>query len=572
MWFSPLVFSSTCIGVVASLASEHLGLKVEHKNPTNSSHFQDEPSSSGNMQFVLALASAATLVLPVAAQCEDYSKYSTKPQGIPSAGVLGLPLMRPPPECRTFNSSSVETVIDQMKKRLKDPDVGRLFENTFPNTLDTTVKYFSKENNLAFIITGVSFPLTAQWLRDTANQLAHYHSLLGQDKELATLVKAVINNEARYIAEYPYCGAFQPPPESGLKPTVNDWALGVTVNPYVNFLQRCLSYLMGLTLSWRKVRAGLPLRILVSFPRFPLAQNSLGLISTCRKLSRSYYQATKDPSFANDNWDAAISQIFRVIEEQSQGTFDEDFNVISYYNWTGGNGALSPQVPNRGNGEPKGYTGMVGTHHRPSDDLSTYAFLTPANAMLSVELAHLADALDSIGRLKNVSDSAREWSSQIRDAIWNHTVSDGVFAYETNGLGSQYLMDDANVPTDPTYVKTKDMILSRRNPYYAKGKTFFGTGGPHVDTVHPWPMSLISAIYGSDDNNEIEALLYTIVNNTAGLGLIHESQNVHNGSDYTRPWFAWANSYFAEMLLDLAQRKPSLIFNSPEPYIVGKDA
>ncbi|KAF8680217.1 Metal-independent alpha-mannosidase [Rhizoctonia solani] len=550
MWFSPLVFSSTCIGVVASLASEHLGLKVEHKNPTNSSHFQDEPSSSGNMQFVLALASAATLVLPVAAQCEDYSKYSTKPQGIPSAGVLGLPLMRPPPECRTFNSSSVETVIDQMKKRLKDPDVGRLFENTFPNTLDTTVKYFSKENNLAFIITGVSFPLTAQWLRDTANQLAHYHSLLGQDKELATLVKAVINNEARYIAEYPYCGAFQPPPESGLKPTVNDWALGVTVNPPVN--------------------------------NQTVFECKYELDSLCGflKLSRSYYQATKDPSFANDNWDAAISQIFRVIEEQSQGTFDEDFNVISYYNWTGGNGALSPQVPNRGNGEPKGYTGMVGTHHRPSDDLSTYAFLTPANAMLSVELAHLADALDSIGRLKNVSDSAREWSSQIRDAIWNHTVSDGVFAYETNGLGSQYLMDDANVPsllslpylgflnkTDPTYVKTKDMILSRRNPYYAKGKT-----GPHVDTVHPWPMSLISAIYGSDDNNEIEALLYTIVNNTAGLGLIHESQNVHNGSDYTRPWFAWANSYFAEMLLDLAQRKPSLIFNSPEPYIVGKDA
>jgi hypothetical protein len=43
-----------------------------------------------------------------------------------------------------------------MKARLKDPDVARLFENTFPNTLDTTVKYFNPENNLAFIITGVS--------------------------------------------------------------------------------------------------------------------------------------------------------------------------------------------------------------------------------------------------------------------------------------------------------------------------------------------------------------------------------------------------------------------------------
>lgn len=106
---------------------------------------------------------------------------------------------------------------------------------------------------------------SAQWLRDTANQLAHYHSLLGQDKELATLVKAVINNEvgvqcyptsrlvffnccvlqARYISEYPYCGAFQPPPESGLSPTINDWATGVTVNPYalVAFYWMLLSHL-----------------------------------------------------------------------------------------------------------------------------------------------------------------------------------------------------------------------------------------------------------------------------------------------------------------------------------------
>jgi meiotically up-regulated gene 157 (Mug157) protein len=77
---------------------------------------------------------------------------------------------------------------------------------------------------------------------------------------------------------------------------------------------------------------------------------------------------------------AAIDQIFRVINEQSQPTFDENFNFMSYYNWTGGDGALSPMVNNMGNGEPKVYTGLVGTHHRPSDDLSVFGeYMTATN-------------------------------------------------------------------------------------------------------------------------------------------------------------------------------------------------
>lgn len=57
--------------------------------------------------------------------------------------------------------------------------------------------------------------------------------MLSRDPDLAALVRAVINTESRYIAEYPYCGAFQPPPESGLDPTENDWAIGVVVSPLV---------------------------------------------------------------------------------------------------------------------------------------------------------------------------------------------------------------------------------------------------------------------------------------------------------------------------------------------------
>lgn len=103
--------------------------------------------------------------------------------------------------------------------------------------------------------------------------------------------------------------------------------------------------------------------------------------------------------------------------------FDENFNVISYYNWTGEAGSLSPPVENEGNGEPKAYTGLVGTHHRPSDDLSIYAFLTPANAMLSVELTHLADMLEAVKRRPDVVSNARSLSQRISNAVWNTTVS-----------------------------------------------------------------------------------------------------------------------------------------------------
>jgi meiotically up-regulated gene 157 (Mug157) protein len=204
--------------------------------------------------------------------------------------------------------------------------------------------------------------------------------------------------------------------------------------------------------------------------------------------------------------------------------------------------------------------------------------------MMSVELSYLADMLDQIGTLSNVSSLAREYSATIRAAVWNHTLTpSGIFAYETNGYGGQYIMDDANVPSlvslpylgflnrsDCTYRKTKAALFSRANPYYAVGQNFSGIGGPHVNATYPWPMSQVSAIFGSDDDADIASRLALLVNSTSGLGLMHESIDIYNSSIYTRQWFAWSNSYFAEMVLDLAERKPALLFKDDTPYVVGQ--
>ncbi len=83
--------------------------------------------------------------------------------------------------------------------------------------------------------------------------------------------------------------------------------------------------------------------------------------------------------------------------------------------------------------------------------------------MLSVELGHLATILDSTGKGRNISALAKQWSSRIHDSIWENTIVDNIFAYETNGewvcwcsgysltisckgYGARYIMDDANVP------------------------------------------------------------------------------------------------------------------------------
>lgn len=81
-------------------------------------------------------------------------------------------------------------------------------------------------------------------------------------------------------------------------------------------------------------------------------------------------------------------------------------------------------------------------------------------------------------------------------------------------------------------------------------------------------MSLLIQAQTSDSDAEIIECI-NLVRNSSLLGLVHESINVNNIEKYTRPWFAWANSVFAQTILKVAKERPHLIFGEgAKPYVI----
>ncbi len=101
-------------------------------------------------------------------ECIGYEALQRSKQEPWSEGSRQFPYSRPSPECRTFNLPAMESLIEKMKGVIKDPDLFRLFENSYPNTLDTMIKWkgYAKEvgadggegkttdEELTYVITG----------------------------------------------------------------------------------------------------------------------------------------------------------------------------------------------------------------------------------------------------------------------------------------------------------------------------------------------------------------------------------------------------------------------------------
>ncbi|KAI0202939.1 glycoside hydrolase family 125 protein [Astrocystis sublimbata] len=509
-------------------------------------------------RLVAVVAAASGLVGQVAsASCPSYSSYSQTRHKPFSEGAYTLAYQRPEPACRTFNSTAVEDAIVRIKNLTSDPDLFRLFENTYPNTLDTAIKWrgFAANNSkeeLAFIITG---DIDAMWIRDSANQVAPYRSALSsKDDDIASIFRGAINMQARYLIISPYCNAFLPPPEAGLHVQPNGASYSVTPPYDRNVVFTC---------------------------NFELDDFGAFL-----QLSYDYYTRTGDVDFFGKfQWIQAVQSIMAASEALRKPTYGPDGAWIPpAYTFNSQTFTAFGTLGNNGMNYPVNDTGMVRAPFRPSDDAAIYDFQIPANMMLARYLEATARIMEELPNAPDgLASEMRDMADGIRAGIEQYGVvtapnGDRIYAYEVDGFGGQNLMDDANIPSllsapslgylqanDTVYQATRKFVLSRSNPWWCQGPVINAVGSPHIKPGAAWPMAQIMRAMTSDDDREILDSIFEVLQSTDRYGLIHESVNSFDASQWTRSWFGWGNAVFGQMIMELADRKPELLNESFQP-------
>ncbi|MCB0730469.1 MAG: glycoside hydrolase family 125 protein [Ignavibacteriae bacterium] len=437
---------------------------------------------------------------------------------------------RPKLNERNFTSEAVESTIKKVKKAISDEELSWMFENCFPNTLDTTVK-FEEINGKpdTFVITG---DINAMWLRDSSAQVWPYLKLIKNDEPLRKLIAGVINRQTKCILIDPYANAFNYSNEG------SQWEKDLTdMKPELH--ER----------KWEIDSLCYPIR-----------------------LAHGYWKETNDKSVFDESWINAMKLVVQTFIEQQR---KEDVGPYKFQRYTA---VSTDTVPLSGYGNPAKPNGLINSSFRPSDDSCIYNYLVPSNLFALRSLQQMKELLQSISN-NELDGQINKLIDELEESIYKYTVSDHldygkVFAYEVDGFGNMLFMDDANIPSllslpylgavkadDEIYQNTRNFVLSQDNPYFFKGEFAEGIGGPHVGLNMIWPMAITMRALTSNDEEEIKVCLSTLKKTHGGTGFMHETFHKDDPKNFTRKWFAWANTLFGELILTLYDKKPHLLKN-----------
>jgi hypothetical protein len=452
-----------------------------------------------------SLVAAGTLVSPQNILAFEQEKFISK---------------RPLKSERNFSSIAVEYTIKKVKAVIKDEELAWMFENCFPNTLDTTIDFEIIDGKPdTFVITG---DIDAMWLRDSTAQVWPYMPLILKDEKLKQLIKGVINRQVKCVLLDPYANAFYKD-----KTKISHWKSDKTL----------------------------------MLPGVHERKWEVDSLCYVIRLANEYYQITNDASIFDEDWDTAMRLIVKTFKTEQRK------NNESEYVFSRETTSVIDSPPFEGTGRPIKPIGLICSMFRPSDDSTMYPFLIPSNIFAVASLQQLSFIYSNVLNKKEFAIVCEEMALEVNKAIKKYAVSEHlqfgeIYTYEIDGFGNKLFMDDANVPSlmslaylgahqpnDKIYQNTRKFLLSDNNPYFLKGKYAEGQASPHTGKNKIWPMGIILRAMTSTDDKEIVKCIKMLKATHAGTGFMHESFDKDNPNDYSRDWFAWANTLFGELIL-----------------------
>ena len=419
---------------------------------------------------------------------------------------------RPPVSRRGFSNPAIEQTIASTLRNIDNPRLAQIFANAYPFALDNYVTYTQTGGVPdTYVSTG---DIPAMWLRDSSVELFPFISASAGNYDLRQAMVGLIHRQARCIQ----------------------------IDPYANAFNR----------------------------DFTIWERKYELDSLCYpvRFAFNYWRATGDRSGFDTEWFDAARLIVATMREQQRPGGTES----GPYRYTGPHASA-----NNGWGNPIRPVGLIVSVFRPSDDPTRYSFLVPSNLFALTSLSQLSVIAIEIyhdwafaASCAQLADELAVSLSRYAIATWNGRR---IWAYEVDGLGNQFLADDANLPNllglpytggagtnDPIYQATRAFSLGQSNPYYHSGPVGGGIGSPHTDPANAfWPLGLIAQGITSQSGSEIALMIRTLIDSDGGTGLMHESVDVDDPTRWTRAYFGWANEFFAELILKVNTRQPALL-------------
>lgn len=457
------------------------------------------------------------------------SSFLMLPKEIRAQSDVSYASQRPKPSDRLFRSEAVEQYISAITGRIKDKELATLFANCFPNTLDTTV-HFGAFNGKpdTVVLTG---DIAAMWLRDSSAQVWPYLPLAKRDERLRALIEGVIRRQTRCLLIDTYANAFM---------------MDLDAPP----------------LEWsRKDKTSMKVGV---------AERKYELDSLCYpiRLAHGYWKGTGDTRPFDSAWKHAMRLILETMQIEQQKLQPSPYHFERE--------AFAPtDTLVNGVGNPAKPIGLIASAFRPSDDACIFPYLIPSNHFAVRSLRQLAAMSMAVLNDAEMATRANALADEVALALHQHAVVPteigSIWAYEIDGYGGHVLMDDANVPgllslpyleSSPDadlYARTRRFVWSDNNPWYFHGPSVEGIGGPHIGRDSIWPMSQIVYALTSNSDVEISHSIQMLKLGSAGTGFMHESYKVNDPRNFTRKWFAWANTLFGELIGKTVQERPKLL-------------